>query len=265
MERALAFVNDEKKSVYYASKQTGVPYEILQRRITHESNIVIGKAGRKPVLSMEEEEQLMTALKYSAECSYPQDRDDVAEMIKIFLDSLDRPNPFSNNYPGKDWMISFVRRHKEILRPHKPELLTKARSEGLSENVVTVFYNLLEEEIQEKSIVPESIYNLDETGINTDSRTKKVFVPHTSRDAYLMSAICGKAMYSVMFCVSATGNYLPPFVVYKILHLYNTWTSGGPPGCGYANTSSGWMQDNVFENWFKDFFIQPTQSNQKPV
>ena len=25
------------------------------------------------------------------------------------------------------------------------------------------------------------------------------------------------------------------------------------------------MQDNVFENWFKDFFNQSTQSNQKPV
>ena len=25
------------------------------------------------------------------------------------------------------------------------------------------------------------------------------------------------------------------------------------------------MQDDVFENWFKDFFIQSTQSNQKPV
>ena len=143
-------------------------------------------------------------------------------MVKTFLDSLDRPNPFNNNYPGKDWMISFVRRHKETLRPCKLELLTKVRSEGLSENVVTMFYSLLEEEIREKNIVLESIYNLGETGINTDPQAKKVYVPHTSRDAYLMSATCGKAMYSVMFCVSATGNYLPPFVIYIGLHLYNT-------------------------------------------
>ena len=102
MERALALVNDKKKSVYYASRQTGVPYKTLRRQITHESNIVIGKAGRKPVLSMEEEEQLITALKYSAEFGYPQDRDDAAEMVQTFLDSLDRPNPFNNNYPGKD-------------------------------------------------------------------------------------------------------------------------------------------------------------------
>ena len=138
MERALALVNDEKKPVYYASKQTGVPYKTLWRSITHESNTVIGKASRKPVLSMEDEEQLTTALKYSAECGYPQDRD-VDEMVKTFLDSLDRPNPFNNNYPGKDWMISFVRRHKETLRLRKPELLTKARSEGLSKNVLMNF------------------------------------------------------------------------------------------------------------------------------
>ena len=80
IERALALVNDEKKSVYYASKQTGVPYETLRGQITHESNIVIEKAGRKLVLSVEEEEQLITALKYSAECGY---RDDVAQMVKI--------------------------------------------------------------------------------------------------------------------------------------------------------------------------------------
>ena len=77
---------------------------------------------------MEEEEKLISALKYSAECGCPQDRDDVAEMVKTFLDSLDRPNPHS-----------FLRRHKETLRPCKPELLTNARSDGLSENVVIMF------------------------------------------------------------------------------------------------------------------------------
>ena len=119
-------------------------------------------------------------------------------MVKTFLDSSDRPNPFNNNYPGNNWMISFVCRHKETLRQCKPELLRKARSEGLSENVVTMFYSLLENEIQEKNILPKSIYNLDKTKINTDSQAKKVFVPRTSQDAYLMSATCGKAMLQLV-------------------------------------------------------------------
>ena len=64
MEKALTLVNDEDKSVYYASKETGVPYETLHRHLHDGSNIVIGKAGRRPVLSMEEEEQLIVALEY---------------------------------------------------------------------------------------------------------------------------------------------------------------------------------------------------------
>ena len=109
MEKALTLVNDENKSVYYASKETGVPYETLHRHLHDGSNIVIGKAGRRPVLSIEEEEQLIVALEYRARCGYPQDRDDVAEMVKTFLETLGRKTPFDNNCPGKDWMITFVR------------------------------------------------------------------------------------------------------------------------------------------------------------
>ena len=87
-----------------------------------------------------------------------------------------------------------------------------------------MFYNMLEDIITGKNIVPSSIYNLDETGLKTDPRSKKVFVPRRSRDAYLVSAMGGKTMHSVMFCVSATGKYLPPFVVYKVLQLYESWT-----------------------------------------
>ena len=58
MERALTLVNDENKSVYYASKKTDVPYEMLHKCIY----------DRGQVLSMEEEEQLTVALEYSARC-----------------------------------------------------------------------------------------------------------------------------------------------------------------------------------------------------
>ena len=78
------------------------------------------------------------------------------------------------------------------------------------------FYDdLLNGIYKENNPDPASIYNLDETGLNTDPRSKEVFVDPKSKDAYLMFATCGKIMYSVLFCCSATGRYLPPFVVYK--------------------------------------------------
>lgn len=71
-------------------------------------------------------------------------------------------------------------------------------------------------------------------------------------------------MFTVLYGISASGNYIPPFTIYKGAHLYESWTKGGPPGALYACTESGWMQDSVFESWM-DHFIKYTESLQKPV
>lgn len=60
-------------------------------------------------------------------------------------------------------------------------------------------------------------------------------------------------MYSVLFCASASGGFLPPFIVFKDAHLYSSWTTGGPEGTLYGCTKSGWMEDSVFESWFIHF------------
>ena len=113
-------------------------------------------------------------------------------------------------------MISFIRQHSDKIKPRKAELLTKSRSDSLTEHVLDYFYDdLLNGVYKENNPDPASIYNLDETGLNTDPRSKEVFVDPKSKDAYLMSATCGKTMYSVLFCCSATGRYLLSFVVYK--------------------------------------------------
>ena len=72
----------------------------------------------------------------------------------------------------------------------------------------------------------------------------------------MRSATCGKTMYSVMFCANATGQFLPPFTIYKGIHLYQSWTSGGPPGAQFGVTKSGWMEDVVFESWFGKVFVE---------
>ena len=85
----------------------------------------------------------------------------------------------------------------------------------------------------------ERIFNLDEVGLYTDQRTTKVFVPLSSHGKYLKTPNSGKTMYSVLFCASACGSYLKPFIMYKRKNLYNTWTNGGSPKAAYGCTKSG--------------------------
>lgn len=75
-----------------------------------------------------------------------------------------------------------------------------------------------------------------------------------------------------MFCASADGTLLPPFVVYKnpprgagIVHL--SWKQGGPKGkpccikrcckegTQFEITNSGWFESSTFEKWFENMFL----------
>ena len=72
-------------------------------------------------------------------------------------------------------------------------------------------------------------------------------------------------MYTVLVCVSASGEYLPPLVEYKGQHLYGTWCQNGPENTGYNCTPSGWMSDTIFKNWFSENFVSCVAGLKKPV
>ncbi len=64
---------------------------------------------------------------------------------------------------------------------------------------------------------------------------------------------------------NAAGDYLEPLVVYKAVHLNESWTANGPNGARYAVSYSGWMSDIIFEQWFCNSFVPFTASLQQPV
>lgn len=59
-----------------------------------------------------------------------------------------------------------------------------------------------------------------------------------------------KSSTSVMFSGTANGELLPPYIVYKAENLYTTWTEGGPTGCRYNRSRSGWFDNVIFKDWF---------------
>ncbi|XP_017302856.1 uncharacterized protein LOC108253432 [Diaphorina citri] len=188
------------------------------------------------------------------------------EMVKTYVQSKGMKSPFNNDTPGYDFMIGFEKRWSEQLTRRKPELLTKARAEGLTQFVVDEFFNMYETILKDNNLEnhPERIFNLDETGLGTDPTKGKVLVPKSARSAYLRAGGAGKLQYSVLFVASASGETYPPCVIYKATGgLQSIWTHGGPPGTFYSSTESGWMQDYVFEKWLTKF-VQ-VQHIEKPI
>lgn len=252
------------KTIYQVAKEQNVPKETLRRWVVSEPSKA-GSGGQTNLTPVEEQE-ICSALKFVAKCGLPTDRHDVRNMVQNYIKSIGRKTSFVDGSPGIEWVRGFEKRHPDLTR-RKSEILTTARAKGLSPEIINSFFDMYEKVINENDLsnAPHRIFNLDETGLNTDPRKGKVYTEKGAANVYQKAATCGKTSYSVLFTAAADGTYLPPFVVYKGLNLYSSWTKGGPPGATYGCSASGWMTDINFEAWFLKVFIPKIEPLEKPV
>ena len=78
----------KEKNIYKAAKVYNVPKETLRCHVILGIGTGAQKQGTKPVLSFEEEQPLVDALQYCSKCRIPQDRDDIADIVKKYCKSL---------------------------------------------------------------------------------------------------------------------------------------------------------------------------------
>ena len=251
-------------SIREIAKTVLVPRETIRRWLTTPKPRKIGSGG-VPILSESEEEQIVAALRYSADLGHPLKREDLKVMVQSFVKSQKRKTPFKDDKPGDDFCRLFERRHPS-LGAQVPELVTVQRNRGLTQANLDEFFKMFDEIVEKNNLhdKPERFWNIDETGLTGNPISGKAYARKGSH-AVVLNPNCGKTSYSVMFCISASGIYLPPFVVYKAAHLYDNWTKGGPKDAVYTATESGWMQDKNFEKWVETVFVKAVQHLEKPV
>jgi hypothetical protein len=103
-------------------------------------------------------------------------------------------------------------------------------------------------------IPPENIYNCDETNLQDNPGAKKAIFSRGVKYAEQVRDH-SKSSISVMFCGSATGDLVPPYVVYKGQNVYESWMKGGPKGTVYSATPSGWFDTFTFADFFRKCFL----------
>ena len=147
--------------------------------------------------------------------------------------------------PGRDFVYSFLNRHKSELSSRLCQNIKRARV-SITPDTINEYFDRLESEL--KDIPPSNIVNYDETNLYDDPGRAKVI---TRRGCKYPERIMNstKASTSVMFAATGDGQILPPYVVYKSLNLYESWREGGPEGSRYNRTKSGWFDNFCFSDW----------------
>lgn len=223
--------------------------------------------GRPTEISYEEEREIAHAFVYLAKAGAPVGRRHLVLVVKSYLDNIGRTTRFLDNKPGHEWVLKFEERHADLLTRRRPELLTTSRAKSLTKDVAKCFFDMWEQVLDENNLrdAPHRIFNCDETGLNTDPTKCKVYTKKGSKDVYMETPNCGKVMYTVLFCASATGSFMPPLVVYKGKVFMDAWASNGPRNAAYSVSESGYMHDANFEQWFINVFVAETKTYEKPV
>jgi hypothetical protein len=114
------------------------------------------------------------------------------------------------NLPGPYFFKGFLRRHKNLtLRQVK--LIKRGRPAVFYEIANAFFDNFYK---VAAGVPSENIHNYDETNLQENPRGKKGIVKRGSKYPENVGDF-SKSAVSVMFCGSAAGEFLPPYVVHN--------------------------------------------------
>jgi hypothetical protein len=252
-------LNDVKKglrTVSGASKHYKIPRSTLDHKVKGRHN---GLYGGRTKLSAEEETALVEYIQYMDKIGHPLG---VLE-VKMFAWSIakrsENPDCFGENGPSHKWWCGFKKRHKRLTL-RKPDKLDRRRSNTAKRSVVRKHFEALKEALVKADLFdkPEHIFNVDETGIEMNKRTGKVVVDRCTKKHH-QETVGDREHITANVCCSSTGHVLPPMLIFQKCFPSTNYSSSGPDGCLYAKSESGWMDGELFQEWFKKIFLPKTE------
>ena len=176
------------------------------------------------VLGDEVEKMLVDRLKTCAEWGFPMDSLDLRMIVQEYLNKRGISLPaFKDNMLSADWARSFMERHQNELTVRICQNIKRSRAKVSPEILEQYFENLAD---TLEGVPPSNIMNYDETNLSNDPGRKRVIMKRgTKYPERIMDS--PKSSVSLMYAGCADGTVLPPYVVYKALHMYDSWTMGG--------------------------------------
>ena len=250
--------NDVRKgirTVSDASRYHNVPRSTLDHRIKGRHG---EKYGGKTKLSEDDESALVDYIQYMDVIGHPLG---IAE-VKTFAWSISKrsttPDCFGDKGPSHKWWRCFRERHKNLTL-RKPDKLDRRRNNTAKRSVVRKHFQLLKETLEKANLLnrPEHIFNVDETGIEMNKGTRKVVVNRGSKKHH-QESVGDREHITANVCCSASGFVLPPMIIFQKCFPSSDYSSSGPDGCLYAKSESGYMDGELFQQWFEKIFLSKT-------
>ena len=260
MLRAMEAVKDGSMGVNRAALEHGVPQTSLKDRLA--GRVIHGtKIGPKPYLTNEEEKELVNFLVGCSKMGYGKTR---SEVLKIVEATMKKKGMKTDGPISQGWWYRFRERWPK-LSLRRGDSFSMAREKMTSHEVFNDYFDLLEKTLSEHNLKdkPSQIYNCDESGMPLEHKLPRVISFKGTKKVRQVSS-GNKTQITILGCCSATGQAIPPMVVFSGKKFNHDLCEGEVPGSLYGMSESGWMDQELFSNWFLHQFLKHAVSS-RPI
>lgn len=168
-----------------------------------------------------------------------------------------------NKTASYDWLKGYLHRHAN-LSLRRPESTSLSRATAFNKTTVGEFFNNLCSILEKKKFGPETIFNVDETGITTVHKPGKIIAMKGEKQVSQVTSAERGNLVTMCCGISAIGASIPPLLVFPRVHVKEIMTRGGPPGMQAAAHPSGWMTGENFQLYLHHFikFTKCSKNNE---
>lgn len=245
-------------SVRSAANAYNIPRKTLERRYKCGKTLK-GNMGPESLLGKDNERRLVRHIKDMQNRGFPLTRDDVRTIAFHFTKQLKIKHSFNEEKEkaGYDWLKLFLSRNPD-LSLRKSEGVSLNRVHAMNRKEVQEYFNLLEKCLEENELFdkPGHIFNMDESGLQLNTRPGIVLAAKGSKNVSNITSTERGETITIIACCNAEGNFLPPACVMKGKIKKAEYTDNMPPGSVlYMSQKSAYVNSNIFLEWLKNHFL----------
>lgn len=213
IEDAVRAVRNGEMSGYKAARVYNIPRMSIMDHV-HGKRVKSKTLGRNTALSQEIETKLASYIHIMERNGFGLSRDEILEIVSNYVTQNKIPTPFKNGKPGKDWFISFKERNNLSIK--KPQAVEHARKKAVDPFIIYSYFDLLKDTLNKLGLrnKPSAIWNLDETSFSKDPSKTKI-VSRKGHAATRTVSSTGKDNTTVLLAANASGDKLPPLIIFK--------------------------------------------------
>ena len=268
-ELAAKEVLENKKSLREAARSFEICHVTLHTFMKKKKEGLSVELGYKKNRQVFNTQQEIKLAEYLVQCAViyfgllPSEVKKLAYEIAVYHKISNIPESWTRNKSaGNDWFTAFLKRNPNLAL-RSPEATSLSRATSFNRTNVEEFFTKYKEILQRYNLTASRIWNVDETGVTTVQKPKKIVAQRGSKQVGAVTSAERGVLVTVAAAANALGNHIPCMFVFPRIRYNDIFIKNGPPEAIGAGNSSGWMSEREFLIFLDHFIkhVKPTKDD----